>query len=367
MKPAPDPPPARVPGQGAGRTRVVLTAGAVGLGAVLALVAFVLVGAAAPTAALPGLSDAGLVVGWLLPVSRLGLDLAAVSTVGCMVYAAYLAPADGPELQPAARRALRAGSSCALLWAVIAVVGSVLTLADISGLPLRELSGSPDAWSSLVTVGPSRSLLIVAALAVVVCVSARRVSSAEGTLPVVVLAAVTLVPPVLTGHAGSHSNDEVATISLIVHVMAAAVWVGGLGAVLLFRRPSAVADALTVARFSGVALWCFLATGLSGLLNAWNQLTYGDSATTGLFTSRYGWLVLGKMAALGMLAGFGWWHRRHTLVELAADRPRAFRRFAGREVLVMIGTIALAVALSRTPTPVPVPVSTDIAGAFVTS
>lgn len=79
----------------------------------------------------------------------------------------------------------------------------------------------------------------------------------------------------------------------------------------------------------------------------------GDGALAELVGSRYGWLVLGKVAALSALAGFGWWHRRHTLVQLTAGRPGAFRRFAGREVLLMIGTIALAVALSRTPTPGP--------------
>ncbi|MGI8694524.1 MAG: CopD family protein [Geodermatophilaceae bacterium] len=72
-----------------------------------------------------------------------------------------------------------------------------------------------------------------------------------------------------------------------------------------------------------------------------------------LFGSGYGLLLLGKVTALAALAGFGWWHRRSTIGQLTAGRPGAFRRFAGREVLVMIGTIALAVALSRAPTPGP--------------
>lgn len=347
---------ARVAVPGADRVLLGLTAVAVGLGALLTLVVFLLAGGATPSPAAPGLPNAGSVVGWLLPVSRLGLDAAAVGTIGCMVYAAYLVPAQGFELRPAAQRALRAGSWCALAWAVFAALGAVLTLADIAGLPLLDLIGSPGAVVSLVTVDQSRSLLFVVGLATLLCLCARRVSTAEGTLPLVVLGALAMVPPIVTGHASGHSNAELAMVSLIMHVVAAALWVGGLAAVLMFRRTSAGEEAATVARFSGLALCCFLVTGLSGLVNAWNQLTYGDAALTELFVSGYGWLVLGKIGALGVLAGFGWWHRRHTLVELSAGRPRAFRRFAGRELLVMIGAIALAVALSRTPTPVPTPV-----------
>lgn len=95
-----------------------------------------------------------------------------------------------------------------------------------------------------------------------------------------------------------------------------------------------------------------MAAAASGLLNAWIRLRTGDGVLTELVGSSYGWLVLGKLTALGILAGFGYWHRYRTLDQLAAARPGAFRRFAGCEVLVMVATIALAVALSRTPTPV---------------
>ncbi|MGI8694522.1 MAG: hypothetical protein ACR2JK_16740, partial [Geodermatophilaceae bacterium] len=50
------------------------TPATVGLGAALALVVFMVLGGAAPKEVLPGLPDAGLLVGWLLPVSRLAMD-----------------------------------------------------------------------------------------------------------------------------------------------------------------------------------------------------------------------------------------------------------------------------------------------------
>ena len=330
-----------------------LAAATVGVGAVLAMVIFMVIGGSAPVAAVAGLPGAGVIVGWLLPVARLAMDLAAVVTIGGLLYAAVLIPDRAPALGWPAERALRIASWGALAWAVAAAFGAVLTLADISGLPVTELISSDGVVDRLVTVDQSRSLLLVVALAALVCVCARRVSTSEGPLLVLVLAAGTLVPPILTGHAASHNDHELATVSLIVHVLAASAWVGGLGAVLLFRQQSPVKDAVTVARFSTVALVCFVTTAVSGLLNGWIRLATGDGLWSGLFTTGYGWLLLGKLAALAALGCFGWWHRRHTLVELSAGRPKAFRRFAGREVLVMIGAIALAVALSRTPTPGP--------------
>lgn len=87
---------------GAERAFLGLTAAAVGVGAVLALVIFMVVGGAAPAAPPPGFPGSGVLVGWLLPVSRLAMDLAAVGTVGCLLFAGYLSPArDRGQRRPA--------------------------------------------------------------------------------------------------------------------------------------------------------------------------------------------------------------------------------------------------------------------------
>ncbi|MGI8694526.1 MAG: hypothetical protein ACR2JK_16760 [Geodermatophilaceae bacterium] len=175
------------------RASLGLTAATVGVGAVLALVIFMVIGGSAPAAAIPGLPGAGLLVGWLLPVSRLAMDVAAVAAVGGLVYAAYLVLARERQLRRPAQLALRSASWCALAWAVAAGVGSLLTLADISGQPLTDLITSDGFADPLVTVDQSRSLLLVVALASLVCLCARRVSTPEGPLLVLVLAVGTLI------------------------------------------------------------------------------------------------------------------------------------------------------------------------------
>lgn len=321
------------------------------VGAILVLVLLLALFGGAPEAAAPGLPGAGLFVGWLLPITRLLLDVAAVGAVGCLLFAAYLVPPREQDLRRPAQRALRTASWCALAWAGLAAVGSVLTLADIAGQPVGEVLTAPGFADTLVSLDQSRSLMLVSALALLVTISARRARTTDGPMLVLVLALAALVPPILTGHAATHRAHELATASLVIHVLAVSLWVGGLAALLLFRRRSPGKDATTVARYSTVALVCFALTAASGLLNAFIRLGDGTGLFSELFGSGYGALILAKVAALAALAWFGWWHRRHTIALLGAGRPEAFRRFAGREVVLMLATIAVAVALSRTPTP----------------
>lgn len=333
------------------RASLALTAAAVGAGAVLLLVVLLVVGGGAPEAAVPGLPGAGAVVGWLLPVLRLMLDIVAVGTIGCLLYGAYLVPARDDELRRPAQQAIRSAGWLALAWAFAAGVSAVLTLADISGQPLGELLSSDGFADALVSLDQSRSLLLVTALTALVAVCAWRVRTTDGPTLVLVLAVAALIPPILTGHAATHQAHQLAIVSLAAHVVAVSLWVGGLGALLVFRRRTSAKDAVAVRRFSSLALACFAVTAVSGVVNAVIRLGDGDGVLAELSGSGYGALVLLKLAALGGLTGFGWWHRRHTIDALAAGREHAFRRFAGREVVLMVATIAVAVALSRTPTP----------------
>jgi putative copper resistance protein D len=157
-----------------------------------------------------------------------------------------------------------------------------------------------------------------------------------------------LLPLAYAGHSASSADHDLAVSSVMVHGLAVAVWAGGLAAILLLLRRSPEVLAVSVSRFSAVALGCFAAAGLSGLANVWSRL---DSVSL-LWTSRYGLLLIAKIVALAALGYFGLIHRRHTIAALLDGRSaRPFLRLAAGEVVVMAATIGLAVALSRTPTP----------------
>ncbi|WP_238006361.1 cytochrome c oxidase assembly protein [Dactylosporangium sp. AC04546] len=330
----------------------------VALGAVVLLATVLVValrwGGGIAGRAIVGLPDPGPVTTWGLPLVRAGLDVAGVLTVGWCVTAAFLLPGgDGQLLGPAAYRMLRRAAWWAAGWVLAALAMLPLTLADLLGVPVTEVTFAGVrslAWS----VAQGRSALVQACVALAVAVACRLVLTRTGAAVVALLACVALVPPALTGHSAGAGNHQLAVTSLAAHILAAALWVGGLAALLTLRRDATLAVAAR--GYSRLALGCWVAVAVSGAASAAVRL--GSFAE--LWQSRYGWLVLGKAAALLAVGALGAAHRRRTLPALHERRPGAFRRLAAGELLVFAATLGLAVALSRTPTPVPAnPVDTD--------
>ena len=326
-----------------------LVPAAIVAGSIGVLVAALLLGGGRPQPAQPGLPDPGPLTGWGLPVAKLAMDLAAIGAVGSLLFA-VMAPARGPDLPAASARAVRWAAGWAWAWAVAAGCALVFTLSDFLGVPPAQADYQGTLASFISEVAQGRALAVVMLLTVILAATTRSVRTLNGAALLLVLSIAAALPPVLTGHSASAANHDIATSSLLVHVVAATLWVGGLVALVAYGRSSGKVLRGTAERFSAVALWCFVAAGLSGLVNAWVRLS--DPAQ--LVTTAYGRLLLGKVLALALLGCFGWWHRRATLPRLgrgeSGDRG-AFLRFAFCEAAVMAATVGLAVALGRTPTP----------------
>jgi len=320
----------------------LLVAGAV-LAAASALVVFLLGVTNGFAAAVP-------LTSWLLPVAKLAMDLAAVGTIGGLLYVAVLVPTRSGPLAPAELRVVRVSARWAATLAVSALVTAVLTSSDISGSGLRVVLPPASLYDFLVHESHGRALLMVLVLAGCLAAAATRARSLADVRFLLVLALATVLPPTQTGHAVEEANHVLALGTLMVHVVAVCLWFGGLAALFFFGRGRSSLGA-AVGRFSPLALGCFVAAGLTGAVNAWIRLGGGGLSIGELTGSAYGRFVAAKIVALVVLGGVGWWHRRRTLPDIAAGKPGAFGRFALGELVVMVLTVALAVALSRTPPP----------------
>ncbi|NJC73582.1 bifunctional copper resistance protein CopD/cytochrome c oxidase assembly protein [Planosporangium thailandense] len=311
------------------------------------LVVALLAGGGAGAGQVAGLPAPGTGTTWGLPVALLLSNVLGTVTVGFTVTAAFLLPGDGELVSAAGHRLVRRAAIAALCWAVASAVVIVLTLSDLLGAPLPQAVSGPGLASFVTSVPTGQMYMAQVGLALVVAVGAARLLRRNAAAGTALLAVVAVLLPGFTGHAASAGNHEVAVTSLVFHVVAAALWAGGLTALLTLRATGVLAA--TAARYSRLALCCFVVVALSGAANAWVRLGSIDQ----LWRSAYGVLVLGKMAALVTLGGFGAVHRRRTLPALRARAPGAFRRFAAAEAVVFAATFGLAVALSRSPTPVP--------------
>lgn len=321
--------------------------------AVAALVAAMFFGGAATPRVIPGLPDEGPLTRWALPLSKMGMDLCGVLTVGALVTATFLLPGDKGLLGRSALGYLRLASWAALAWAGFAASTMVFTLSQTLGLPVTDvLSGNElTSFASQVSQGIALTLVVLFGVAIALFTRGTITSGASAWL--LVLALATLLPPALTGHSASSPNHGMAIIGVALHMVFLALWVGGLAVLCLHALHGRDHLAIAASRFSRMALWCYIGLGVSGLFSVIARLT----SVSELFTSRYGLLIVAKIATYAGLGAIGWWHRRRTLPLLDQGQPRAFGRLAGGEVVLMFLTVGLAVGLARTaPPPVTLPV-----------
>ncbi|MBM2614257.1 bifunctional copper resistance protein CopD/cytochrome c oxidase assembly protein [Actinoplanes sp. LDG1-06] len=292
---------------------------------------------------LPGIPAPGALTEWALPGFTLLSEILGVLTVGLAVTAAFLLPGDGRSVAAYGWVLLRRITWLALGWALSSAAVVVFTVSDILGMPVGGLSRQAVvSFAFSISQGQALLLQIGAALAVAVL---SRAGLSRGTAAVTAgLAMVALLPPTFTGHSAGAGNHQIAVTSLALHVLGAALWVGGLTGVLLVRRHRRFTD--TAARYSRLALACFVATAVSGTVNAAVRLGSWDA----LSGSPYGTLVLLKVLALLAVGAIGAVHRTRTL---RAATTFAFVRLAAGELVVLAAASGLAVALSRSPTPVP--------------
>jgi copper transport protein len=159
-------------------------------------------------------------------------------------------------------------------------------------------------------------------------------------LPVAYAAALALLAaPTLSGHALDRDQPRVlAVIVDLVHMSSAAVWLGGLIAIV-YAVPRATendeARRAAVSRFSSAALASVVVLGTSGIARAYTEL----SAFSQLWSTSYGRALLVKTAIFVPLLGVG------ALNRLVLMRVYARLRRAARVEVVAIVGIVVAVAI----------------------
>lgn len=316
-----------------------------------------------PSVVIPGLSGPGPIVTAGLPAVRAVAEVAMVIALGAMLLAAFLVPPQrSGYLDVAGYRGVRAASAASLAWAVASALMVPLSVADALGRPLRDVLDVGLLVQAVPRLTTATAWTLTSVVALLVLAGSRAVLSWGWTAVVFGVALLGPLPVALTGHSATGGAHDVASDSLVLHVLAASLWVGGLVAVLglAIARGSdrGAALATAVPRYSRTALVCWLVVGVTGVVNALVRVAPAD-----LFTTGYGALVVGKAAALGVLGAFGFAHRRRTVGAAAAGEAGALVRWGAVEVLLMLTTIGLAVALGRSappPSDAPPPSRTEV-------
>jgi copper resistance protein D len=263
-------------------------------------------------------------------------DCAAVGSLGLSFVGALDTGRRRDELVAAAVGPLIAVSAA---WLVAEVVRQALSAAQAAAVPLTRVGmGTVTAFTLHTTAG--RAGLLSAVAAAVVCATAssgRR--SAAVTLSAAGAAAIGIAARAVSGHL---SHDSWGTLAAVVHVLAAAVWCGGLAALALTVRHRGQ-WARVLPRFSALALVCVLVLLASGIVST----MVATESLAPWYQTGWGRLLLAKVVLVIVLVALGWRNRTVWLPAARAHQASA-ERSQGRsvaELALMVAALTMAAAL----------------------
>jgi cytochrome c oxidase assembly factor CtaG/putative copper export protein len=273
--------------------------------------------------------------------------VAIIVAIGLLYSMGFLLPEKRGRLGSQALRIKSLALLASVIWLVCTVGGVFVELANLLGGGLLDAFNSAGI-SFLTSTSIGRDYLfqiIMGIIAILLIVRSKKVGAIYFALAATMLAELI---PLFQSHAASAGNHGLAIGSLIFHVGAVSLWMGGvIGLIVISARERSA----SISRFSALALWAAIITGISGLLNAWTRLNFIAGWQT-----RYGLLVIVKIALFGILVAFGAKHRRsiasnRTIASNLQGATQVFRLLVN-ESLIMIFAVSIGAWLSTSQPPI---------------
>jgi putative copper resistance protein D len=268
--------------------------------------------------------------------------LGGFATIGALLAMAFLLLDVEGKVSTSAEKLRNFLKVSAAAW-FIGIAGSIIfTLAQILNTPLSGALDLTTIRSFITQITLGQYLAFEAAIALLVFVCTFQAKKIMSLIVLLLISIVGLVAPVFQSHAASGGSHSLVIGSLVIHVIALSMWVGGILAIAML---SASDRAIAVPRFSQLALWSAIAVVISGTVNAWTRLNF-ESA----WNSTYAFLVIAKTVATIALVGLGYLHRKN-LEGKESINWVGFARLLSVEAIIMVVTVAMGSWLSNTSSP----------------
>lgn len=245
--------------------------------------------------------------------------------------------------------------------AVVAAVGfwAAVPLVAIYqlGVPVSALADA-STWAALTAWEYAVPAAVVVGLALAAA-QVPRAQAPDRRRAALVLAGcgAALAAPALTGHTRAASPEVLAIGADVLHLVAAAVWLGGLVSIVLVLGDLAArgdAGGVMIARFSAGAAWVLAVLIVVGLLQAW----WIAGSVQALIDTSYGTVLLVKVLVALVAVAIAAWNRRVLLPRLRAATRRKDRQAnasalvratAAEAAILVVVLIVTAVLVDRSP------------------
>ena len=264
------------------------------------------------------------------------------AAVGSLLAMAFLLLDVGGRFSTSSEKLRSILKISALVWFIGSIGTIVLTLSTILASSIQDALGLTVLRSFVTQITLGRFLAVQALVALIVFIAAFKIRSVITTAVLMFIALVGITAPVFQSHAASSGSHMLVIGSLVIHVIALSLWVGGVFAIAFL---SSTDRAIAVPRFSQLALWSAIAVVLSGVVNAWARLNFVDA-----WDSAYARIVIAKSIATIVLIWFGYLHRKN-LQKKSEINWFSFGRLLAIEALIMGVTVVMGSWLSSNASP----------------
>lgn len=268
--------------------------------------------------------------------------IAAFAVVGALLTMAFLLVENQGKLQEGALKVRKRATAFAGIWLVASVLHIFLTLANILGTSFADALERNTVRSFLTQVDLGQYLGVQTLLIAVIALAIRFVRSVLAAAMLLLFSLITLIIPIFQSHSAASGSHQLAIGSLIVHVAALSLWVGGIFAIVALPDSD---RKFALPRFSQMALWTAIAVVVSGIANAWARLNFMDAWSSG-----YARIVVLKAALTFVLLFLGYRNRRG-LAQGSSTGIKLLGRFVVVEALIMTTLLFLGSWLAQTEPP----------------
>jgi cytochrome c oxidase assembly factor CtaG/putative copper export protein len=291
------------------------------------------------------IADPGPIVRFGLPLGKLIVNLGAAGTIGALILASFGMSRDKPEFS----LALDTAAASAAVWAVASAATAFFSFMTIYLQPLSIDDRFGELLAQFLTENElGQSWLYTTLIAAALTVLCFAVRSHTVVLFMAVGSVMGLIPMALQGHAGGTASHDAATSAIWLHIVFAAIWLGGLLTLIVSSRTLDTGRIVPLlARYSTLAIVSFVVVAASGYVSAEIRVGTLDNLLT-----PYGVLVLVKVGALGALGVFGLVQRRYLIGRMTTTGSRKYFWWLVTAEIAFMGLASgVAAALARTATP----------------
>ena len=274
-------------------------------------------------------------VEFLLTLSKFGYLLSATLTIGLLISIIFFVGNQNGVLRSEYLGLRKKAATAALSWALLSAIFIVATLASVLDVGITNALDFTMLRSFLTQISLGKFLAFQTIGALLVSIWIGRTKRITHAAIVLLIAFSALSAPIFQSHSSSGGSHLVAIGTLLVHVVAITMWVGGLISIVINRE---IDRKFALPRFSQLAMWAAISVVASGLINAWIRMNFANA-----WQGAYAVLITEKVVLTVILLGFASIARK--------SLSGSINKLLAFESAVMILTIFIGTLLSQTNPP----------------